>query len=71
MRENSASFKHVSREVFNRVCDRVNEDPETEIPVFVYYNGSDLYGDVAIEATGGNSQAFKKALQIFNEEFCK
>lgn len=71
MRENSASFKHVSRGVFNRVCDRVDKDPEMEISVFVYYNGTNLYGDVTIEATGGNSKAFKKALQIFNDEFCK
>lgn len=71
MRESHAEFKHVSREVFNAVSDRIRADKETNIPITVYYNGTNLYGDVTIEATAGNSKAYKKALTIFNEEYCK
>lgn len=71
MSGNHAEFQHVSREVFNAVSDRVHADKETNIPITVYYNGTDLYGDVTIVATAGNSKAYKKALTIFNEEYCK
>lgn len=71
MRECHAEFGHVSREVFNAVSDRVYADKLTKIPITIYYNGTNLYGDITIDACNGNSKAFKKALQIFNEEYCK
>lgn len=69
--DNSAMFSHVSRELFNRVADRLHEDDLTRIPITVRYNGTDLYGDVEIDAAPGNSKAYKKALQVFVEEYCK
>lgn len=71
MSDYRANFKHVSRDVFNRVSDRVYDDPLTKIPIIIYYNGTNLYGDITIEASGGNGKAYKKALMIFNEEYCK
>ena len=63
-----AAYKDVSRDVFNAVADRIRADKELDIPITIYYNGTALYGDVTI---GGASKEFKKALSIFNEEYCK
>lgn len=53
------------------VADRIRADKELDIPITIYYNGTALYGDVTIEGRGGASKEFKKALSIFNEEYCK
>lgn len=67
----SATYEEVSREVFNRVCDRIQEDYNLKIYVTVYYNGSSYSGRLTIEGCGGYGTEYKKALQIFNEEYCK
>lgn len=69
--ENNAVFRHVKRDVFNAVADRIYADEKMRPHVYIYYSGSALYGDVTIEGSGGYSQEYKKALQIFNEEYCK
>lgn len=66
-----AAYKDVSRDVFNAVADRIRADKELDIPITIYYNGTALYGDVTIKGRGGASKEFKKALSIFNEEYCK
>ena len=71
MRENHAEFKHVSREIFNKVADRVEADTELYSHVTIEYRGTNLYGDMVIEGHGGYSKEYKKALVIFNEEYCK
>lgn len=67
-----ASYAHVSRKVFNMVCDRLKNDYDEFIShVTIYYSGTNLYGDLTIEGHGGYGEAYKKALQVFNEEYCK
>lgn len=66
-----ASYRHISREVFNKVSDRIRDDNRIDLHVTVYYNGTNLYGDLTIEGQGGYSKEYKKALEIFNEEYCK
>lgn len=70
MVDNYASFKNVSREVFDRVIERVNnhEDRDVRHHTTVYYNGTNLRGDLAIEFIGGYARAYKKVLQIVSEE---
>lgn len=69
--DNHAVFRHVEREVFNAVADRIHADKSAGAHVMMHYNGTALYGDVTIECLGGYPQDYKKALQIFNEEYCK
>lgn len=66
-----ASYKHISREVFNKVCDRLKDNHGIIPHVTVYYKGTDLYGDLTIEGSGGYGREYKKALEVFNEEYCK
>lgn len=66
-----ASYRHISREVFNRVSDRLTNNHSTIPHVTIYYNGTYLYGDLTIEGQGGYSKEYKEALQVFNEEYCK
>lgn len=67
----SASYKHISRDVFNKVCDRLKSDDKINPHVMIYYNGTNLYGDLTIEGHGGYGEEYKKALLVFNEEYCK
>ena len=66
-----AEFKHVSREVFNAVSDRIISDRSMNPSINIRFNGSHLYGDMIIDGSAGNQGAYKKALQIFTEEYCK
>ena len=68
---NCATFENVSREVYNKAADRIDEDKETFVEVTTYYNGTSLYGTVTIKARSGADNAYNKALQMFIEEFCK
>lgn len=71
MSENCATFKHVSREVFNNVSDRIKDNDSVYTCTTIWYNGTSLYGDMTIEGRAGYTREYKKALQIFNEEYCK
>ena len=62
--------KHVSRGVFDRVSDRISKEG-LKNTVTIYYNGTDLYGDISIEGKPGYSDDYKNALIIFTEEYCK
>ena len=66
-----ATFKNVSREVFNKVSDRVNSDSGLKIHVIIYYTGTSRDGDLTIEGQGGYGKEYKRVLTIFNEEYCK
>lgn len=70
MSENYATYKHVSRGVFDNVSDRISKDDSLKMAITICYNGTNLYGDLSIEANAGHSKEYKKALQIFNEEYC-
>lgn len=65
-----ARYKHISREVFNRVSDRLKDDYGTTPNITIYYNGTNLYGDLTIESRG-YSLVYWEVLRIFNEEYCK
>lgn len=71
MSDYKATYKHVSREVFNKVSDRVKENDTIYPHVTIEYNGTSLYGDLTIEGLGGYGKEYKEALKIFNEEYCK
>lgn len=71
MQDYRASYKHISREVFNRVSDRLQNDYGIISHITIYYDGTNLYGDLTIEGQGGYSKEYKEALQVFNEEYCK
>ncbi|MCI9004437.1 MAG: hypothetical protein HFH39_04195 [Lachnospiraceae bacterium] len=66
-----AKYKHVRRNIFNNVADRIESIDELRSRITVYYNGSNLYGEVTIEGQPGYSAEYKKALAIFVEEYCK
>lgn len=66
-----AEFRNVEREIFNSVADRVNKDNSLFACINVRYAGNNLRGDVCIDGRGEISKEFKKALQIFMEEYCK
>lgn len=71
MTDNIAKYKHVRRNIFNNVADRIEAIDELRSSIMVYYDGSNLYGDVTIEGRAGCSAEYKKALAIFVEEYCK
>lgn len=64
-------IRHVKREVFNAVSDRIHDDNEVRVSIIIHYDGTDTYGDITIYGTCGNSKAFNKALKILTEEYCK
>lgn len=66
MCDTQATYKHVPREVFNKLSDRLFES-NLYLNVTVYYNGTNLYGDLTIE--GKSSKEYKEALRIFNDEY--
>lgn len=70
MSDYRANYEHISRAVFNTVSDRVRTDG-LDMHVTISYNGTSLYGDLEIEGQVGYGKEFKKALCIFNEEYCK
>lgn len=39
-----ASYKHISRDVFNRLSDRLKDDYGITPHITIYYNGTNLYG---------------------------
>lgn len=63
-----ATYKHVPRNVFNTLSERIQKE---NINVALRYNGTNLAGDLAIEGCAGCGNDYKKALQMFNEEYCK
>ena len=73
MSEYRLTQKHVTREVFNRVSDRIQNHKDIEVKVHntVYYNGTNLYGDLTIEGFAGYGDAYKEAVRIFTEEYAK
>ncbi len=71
MSDYRASYKHISRDVFNRVSDRLKDDYGITPHITIYYDGTNLYGDLTIEGHGGYSKEYKEALRVFNEEYCK
>lgn len=65
-----ASYKHISRDVFNRISDRLKDDHGIDSHITIYYNGTNRYGDLTIEGQGGYGKEYKEALRVFNEEYC-
>lgn len=65
-----ATYANIRRRVFDKVSNRIESDDDL-YSVIVYYNGTNLYGDVRIEGRPGNQSAYQKALQIFLEEYCE
>lgn len=85
MTDYTMTQKHVKREVFNAFIDRmlekenqkyIDEGSEYRTPIIndidVDYNGSYLYGDIKISLCRcGEISAYKRACQIFYEEYAK
>lgn len=71
MSGNTAKYNDVKFSVFAGVSDRVREDHKLRAHVTLYYNGTNLYGDVTINGSGGYSDEYKKVLAIFLEEYSK
>lgn len=63
-----ATYKHVSRNVFNTLSERIEDEG---VLVVLRYNGTNRAGDLTVEGCAGNGNDYKKALQMFNEEYCK
>ncbi len=66
-----ARYYDVPRELFNKVCDMIMEEPDLKVNVEINYDGTHLCGTVWIQGYDGHSEDFKKVLQFFNEEYCK
>lgn len=69
MEHNCAVFKNVSRKVFDEVSDKMRHDPETRVPINIYYNGTDRRGTLTIEASPGHNHEYKKALRYVYDAF--
>ena len=66
-----ATFRDVKREVFTNLSDRIESEDNLWSVVTVYYNGTNIKGALTIDCRAGYSDAYKKALDMFNEEYCK
>lgn len=70
-KECTALFGFVPREVFTKVSDRIESDAALYACMTIEYEGTNLFGDMALIGRPGYRAEFLKALQIFIEEYSK
>ena len=75
MNGNVVTYKEVKREAFNEVADLCTFNKETINPfaahVTVKYNGTELYGEMCISVSPGESKIYKEMLQKVAEILAK
>lgn len=68
-----ATFTDVDREVFTDLSERLKKEVNYDVwtHVTLHYIGSNIRGDLTIDGRAGYGDSYKKALKMFNEEYCK
>ena len=72
---NVVTYKEVTRKAFNEIADLCTYNEETRNPfadfVTVKYNGTELYGEMCISVSPGESKIYKEMLQKVAEILAK
>ena len=75
MNGNIVTYKEVKRKAFDEVADLCTYNEETRNPfanfVTVKYNGTELYGEMCISVSPGESKIYKEMLQKVAEILAK
>ena len=75
MNGNVVTYKEVKRKAFDEIADLCTYNGETRNPfadfVTVKYNGTELYGEMCISVSPGESKIYKEMLQKVAEILAK